>query len=308
MVDAVDLRLPEDPEHLAIQLARRVEVPAEGLLDDDPAPATVVLLVVQAAAPDLAHDRRERGGLRGQVEQQVVGRRLLGVHVFEPRRQAVVHGVIGEVTTVVDDAVQELPLGGLVELHPAVLVERLGEVQPERVVVVRPAPDRHQRPVGRQQVRAPQLRERGNDLAVRQVPGGPEQHHDVRVRHPLQAQALAERVDLVVGGRALALAVPGQPLLAERLRGRGRGGLAHAARELLMPPAALRRLHGVAAELVPERGEDLRAVRVLLARAEAREQGEGDDRRRDREAEILGRWTAAGAILAFLINVTVEVL
>ena len=48
VVDPVDLLLAEDLEDLAVEPDRRVEVAAEGLLDDDPSPAGAVDLVVEA--------------------------------------------------------------------------------------------------------------------------------------------------------------------------------------------------------------------------------------------------------------------
>src|SRR6185503_3049784 len=74
VVDAVDLRLAEDPEDLAVEPLRRLEVAPERLLDDDPAPAPVVLLVVETAPSDLRDDLRERRWLRGQVEDEVRAR------------------------------------------------------------------------------------------------------------------------------------------------------------------------------------------------------------------------------------------
>ncbi len=54
-----------------------------------------------------------------------------------------------------------------------------------------------------QQVGPPQLEQRGHDLAVGEVAGGAEQDEGGRVRDPLEAQALAERVlEALLAGRA----------------------------------------------------------------------------------------------------------
>ena len=82
-----------------------------------------------------------------------------------------------------------------------------------------------------------------------QVAGRPEQHEDEGVRHPLEAEALAERIDEV--RRVMTAPLVGDPKLAHRLGGQGRldprrfGGSGHDAVGLLLG------LHGVAAELVP---------------------------------------------------------
>ena len=55
VVDAVDLRLVEDADQGVVEVARRVEVVAERLLDDDPRPALAVALLVE---PDLAQVAR----------------------------------------------------------------------------------------------------------------------------------------------------------------------------------------------------------------------------------------------------------
>ena len=146
MVDPVDLRLAEDPEHLAVEPLRRLEVAAERLLDDDPPPAAVVLLVVQPAPPELADDLREGRRLGRQVEQQVGARLVLEVHLLEALRQRVERRVVAEVAAVVRDPLEELALDLRLQLDAAVRVERPRDVLAERRVVVRPPPDREERP------------------------------------------------------------------------------------------------------------------------------------------------------------------
>ena len=270
VVDAVDLRLAEDPEHLAVELLRRVEVPPERLLDDDPPPPAVVLLVVQPAAPELLDDLGKGRGLRRQVEQDVVPGRHLLVHRLEALGHRVEEIVVREVALDVGDPRQEVPLHVGLELDPAVDVERAGDVLPERLVVERPPPDGEEGPVGRQEVGPPELGQRREDLAVREVAGRPEQDHDVRVRHALQAEALPQRVDVAVRRRPAALAVAGEAFLADRQGARRRGrdrrrgpwdlGGAWVRRPSCRHQSslALLRLDRMAAELVSERREDLR--------------------------------------------------
>ena len=157
-------------------------------------------------------------------------------------------------------------------------------------------------------------------------PVAPNRTRHARVRDALEAEALAERV--VVGpGRRLALALAGEPEVAHRPRrvlGPRRGvGLLVRARSRARPSGAsgsadvfapLRDrgrssdslgLHRVAAELVAERGEDLRAVGVVLARAEAGQQRQGDDRRRD---VVVDRLLDRPAALAGVGDLALEVL
>ena len=259
VVDAVDLRLAEDAEHLAVELLRGVEVAPERLLDDDPAPPAVVLLVVEAAPTELADDLRERRRLGRQVEQQVGARLVLQVHPLETLRERVEGGVVAEVAPVVRDPLEELALHLRLELDPAVGVERPGDVLAERRVVVRPPPDGEEPPVGGQEVRPPELGERREDLAVGQVAGRPEQDDDVGIRHPLEAEALPQRVRVrgaPTGACACrrARAAPGG-WAGRRARCTATRGAALGNLDARVP--SLARLHLVATELVPERRQDL---------------------------------------------------
>ena len=74
VVDAVDLRLAEDLADLAVQADRRVEVVAERLLDDDPAPAALVALVVEPHPAQLGDDLGERRRLGREVVEAVAAR------------------------------------------------------------------------------------------------------------------------------------------------------------------------------------------------------------------------------------------
>ena len=216
VVDAVDLRLAEDPEDLAVELLRGFEVAPEGLLDDHPAPAAVVLLVVEAAPPELADDLRERRRLGRQVEQQVRARLVLEVHLLEALGQRVERRVVAEVAAVVRDPLEEVAFHLRLELDPAVRVEGRGDVLAERRVVVRAAADGEEAPVGGQEVRPPELGEGREDLAMGQIARRAEQDDDVRIRHPLEAKALAEEIRALSRGRAPALAVARESLLADR--------------------------------------------------------------------------------------------
>ena len=80
VVDAVDLPLVEDLGDHAVQVPRRLEVAAEGLLDDDARPAGRLALGVvrvagagarEAGRTELPDDHVELAGRRGEVEHAV---------------------------------------------------------------------------------------------------------------------------------------------------------------------------------------------------------------------------------------------
>jgi len=183
-------------------------------------------LVVETALADLPDDDRERRGLGGEVEQAVAAGRVLRVDLVEPLDEARVRPLVVEVAAVVADALQELLLDGGIERDAGVRAQRRLQLLAERLVVVRPAPDRDEHPVLGQEVRPPELGERRDDLAVRQVASRAEQDHDVRVGHALQPEALAQGIALGRLGRLVALPVLGETLIPDGSTARrGRGGV-----------------------------------------------------------------------------------
>src|SRR5215467_2561107 len=74
MIDPVDLMLVEHAEQLLIKRASRCQIGAERLFDDD-APPCPILLAGEAGSPQLAADRRESRGRRGDIEQTIAARR-----------------------------------------------------------------------------------------------------------------------------------------------------------------------------------------------------------------------------------------
>ena len=147
VVDAVDLRLAEDLADLAVEPLRRVEVVPERLLDDDPAPAAVVLLVVEPDPAELGDDLGELRRLGGEVEQAVAARAVL---LVERRRAASASASnpagSAKSQALVADPLGERPPGVLVDRQDAAeLVERRPDLGPERLVVVRPPADGQER-------------------------------------------------------------------------------------------------------------------------------------------------------------------
>ena len=220
VVDAVDLRLAEDLADLAVEPLRRVQVVPERLLDDDPPPAAVVVLVVEPDPPELGRRcrRTARAGWRGSRGGCRASRapcRCSSSRVDEAsrspsdRRSPSARSVIRSA-----NERQASSSSGWTRLKP---LERLADLGPERLVVVRPATDGQQHELVRQQVGPPQLVEGRDDLAMGEVAGRPEQDQDRRIRDALQPKTLAQDV----GGRLRArgaLALAREPELLDRQR------------------------------------------------------------------------------------------
>ena len=265
VVDPVDLRLAEDLRHLAVEALRGLEVPPERLLDDDPPPAAARSLVVEAGAPEPADDLDERRRLGREVEQPVPARAALGVDRVEPGGEALGHRLVVEVAAVVADVLGEgRPRVAVERLDARVLRDGLAQLRGVRLVVVRAPTHGDERELLREQVGPPQLEERRDDLAMREVAGRAEQDEGGRVRHPVEPEALPERVRRAAGAAGVAAAA------ASRSSGAHREGRVASSCAGPGPAGRSLRLHRVTAELVAERGEDLGAVAVVLARAEPR--------------------------------------
>jgi len=194
VVDAVDLRLPEDAQDLAVERAPRLEVVAEGLLDDDARPAAAALLTVEAGSTEVLDDGPVGRGRRGQVEEPVAARAARGIDAVEAVSQRPVRLGRREVALLVVDAGGEVgPQGGL-DGQPRVVRDRHCHLGAVGLVRVRPPGVAEHARLRRQEPGPAQVDEGGQDAAVRQVAGGPEEDDRARLRHLLQAQALAQRV------------------------------------------------------------------------------------------------------------------
>ena len=179
VVDAIDLRLAEDLADLAIQTLGRLEVVAERLLDDDPAPAAVVALVIEADAPKAGDQAGELRRLHGEIEEVVPAGPVRLVDGLEMRGEALETAGIVEVELVVDDPLGERRPGGLIERQDAAVhLEGRTDLGPVRLVLVGTPADGEQDELVREQVRSPQLVDGRDDLSVGEVAGRPEQDHD----------------------------------------------------------------------------------------------------------------------------------
>ena len=155
-------RLDERAEQDPIQLARRGEVLAEGLLDDDAG------AVRAARSRQLLHDRSEQRRRDREVVRRVLGAAELAPERLERRRVLVV---------AVDVAQQPAQLGERVAVEAAVLLDAL--LRPRAQLVEGPAglghaDDRHV------EVAALGHRlQRREDLLVGQIAGRAEEHERV---------------------------------------------------------------------------------------------------------------------------------
>ena len=84
MVDAVDLRFAEDLVQFVVELARRIQVSSERLLDDHPAPAGAVLFIGEPDPAHLLDDLSHLRGLGGEVVEAIPGSAPLDVKSIEP--------------------------------------------------------------------------------------------------------------------------------------------------------------------------------------------------------------------------------
>ena len=175
VVDPEDRARREDVAEDAVELAGRLEVVAERLLDHHPAPRAVALLG-QAVLLELPDDGAEEARRDREVEGVVAAGAPLLVELLDRAAQAVERRVVVEVALDEADALGELvpdllaELGAGVRLHR--VVDDLGEV------LVRPvAPgEADEAEAGRQQPAVREVVDRGHHLLARQVTGHAEEH------------------------------------------------------------------------------------------------------------------------------------
>ena len=197
VVDAVDLPLAEDDVQAGVQLAGRLQVRAERLLDDQPGEALgVVRLLGQAGAAEVLGDDREELGGGGEVEEAVAARPQLGVEVLEVGAQAGVRVGVVEGDRDVAQAPREAVPDVLVDRDARVLLDRRPHALAELVVADVRAGRAHDRRLGRQQLLGGQAVEGREQLALGQIAGGAEDHDRGGGGRPHQADVLLQGGDL----------------------------------------------------------------------------------------------------------------
>ena len=181
VVDAEDRVGREDALDDVVELARALEVVAERLLDDHPAPGVGVGLA-QPGALELLADHGERRRRDREVEGEVAARAALVLEVLDRLGEQV------EGRGVVESAWHETePLGqvaphALAERRPRVLLDRVVDDLAE--VLVGPVAPREpdEREARREQPAVGQVVDRRHELLAGEVAGHPEEDQAARAR------------------------------------------------------------------------------------------------------------------------------
>ena len=188
VVDAEDLLLVEDRQHVAVQLERLGQVGADRLLDHDP--DLRALVRVELVLAELGDDNGEEGGRGRQVEDPVERDPRLLVELGRLLLEVVVDVVVVEGARHVAQPLEQPVEHLLVRLAARELLDRVaGHVA---VVVVRDvrAGDADQVEALGQRALVGEVVERGQQLAPRQVARAAEDRHRRRAdRQPLQPGA-----------------------------------------------------------------------------------------------------------------------
>ena len=165
----------EDLAQRVVELARRLEVVAERLLDDDAPPAAVASLR-QAVLLELLDDVAEELRRDREVEGVVAGGPAGLVELLDRTAELVEGGVVGEVARDEPEALGELLPDLLAELGAGVLLHRVVDDLGE--VLVGPVATRvaDQAEARRQQAAVGEVVDRRHDLLARQVSGDAEEH------------------------------------------------------------------------------------------------------------------------------------
>ncbi len=193
MVDPEDLALVEVLRELRVQRAGGVDVVPERLLDDQPHPAAR-----SPASPECVDKSADRIGRNREVVDAVLLRPALLVELVQRLCELVFLRVVREVHRQVAHPVGERLPHVVPELVAPVLLHRLLHLRDPglgRLLAARDADDRELR---RQEAAEGQRVKRREELALRQVARGAEDDEHARLGRPHHAQALEERVLLLL--------------------------------------------------------------------------------------------------------------
>ena len=192
VVDAVDLLLAERFDDGAVELDRRGEIAAEGLLHHDPRPArhrhALGVVPIRGAAAgepggtEPAHDHRELLGRRRQIEEAIPAGAALRVDLVQRGGQA--REALGLVELTVHPAgrLEHRFAQTTVDLLTVVVVDGLAQQRAEGVVVEGLAPIADNGQAAGQDVVRLQVVQRRHELAMSEVARGAEDHKAARVR------------------------------------------------------------------------------------------------------------------------------
>src|SRR5581483_4530923 len=166
-----------------VERAGRLEVPSEWLLDHEAGPAGAP---AQPRVSQPAHRRGERGGRERRVEGAVPGKPVAGLQLLDPAPEG---RVIPRLARADRLEVQE-SLGPRADLPRLGRVHRLPRERPEgRVVHGGVAGDAEDRAPALREPLGPELEQRGQDLAARQVAGAPEDHEQAGLDRAFHRQS-----------------------------------------------------------------------------------------------------------------------
>src|SRR5258708_20344584 len=180
MIDAVNLPFAQHGADIAIEGARRVQVPAEGLFDHH-SPPGAILLLRETSLPKLLHHDAKQSRRGRQVVEIIPVRGVLSIYVrqrrLETRKSRLVPQVSGNVVEALDQPIAELAVFRSAPTLDQVLAHLLSKL----VFAQRIHREADQRKIVRHQVLLRAVLQRGKELPLRQVSGRPENDHYTRV-------------------------------------------------------------------------------------------------------------------------------
>ena len=219
VVDAIDLLLVQDLVDLAVERARRLQVDAERLFDDDARERPPRHGARgQLGLPQAADDGRERRGRRRQIEHPVARQPQRVIDLVQTHLQPLERGRIVVRPLLVKDVAREGAPHRRVQ-RPAAreLLAPPPHLVAERVLFQGvPAEAQHGEPRGQQAI-ARQAVQRRKQLAARQIARRAEDDHDGRLGDALLDQSLAQRVGQRRGGSGVHRLLAGREARGQRL-------------------------------------------------------------------------------------------
>jgi hypothetical protein len=178
VVDAVDLVLVEDGGDERVELVRGILVTAERLLEDRPGPSRFARPAAppgQPGGPEVSDYQGGDAGGDGEVEEEVVADRGLGVDALQDGRERGVRGGVGVVAAHGDEPPAEPPPGHLAGRSAIPLAPGgLQAARPEPLVAVLATGEAHYLRRGMKEALPVEAEKRRDELPERQVPGGTE--------------------------------------------------------------------------------------------------------------------------------------
>ena len=178
------LVLVKDRVHLAVQLARRLQVVAEGLFDHHRDLALIRLR--HSLRAKIFDNPGKKFRRRGQVEQPLAAKDFFLRDALQLRLQTGIICRIVEVERKVTYVAYKAIQLGVACVHAAKLEDARAHIR-RKLIAQRPTRHAHNGKLLRQQPRLLQVKERREQLAFGQVARSAKDHHDPRLGNPLVA-------------------------------------------------------------------------------------------------------------------------